>query len=163
MTKKLPKQITNIYEKCGFKISDFQIEKESKEYAACRYTLNGFNIISRDAKITPKKGGQFVTFWKRNGTIEPFCEADAIDFLVINVYLESLFGQFVFPRTVLLQKGIISTKLKEGKRAFRVYPSWYTQLNKLATETRKWQLEYFFEFDNETNIHKYKKLHSRNF
>lgn len=61
------KQIkTDVYDKCSFGISDFENEPESKEYDACRFKLNGLNIISRKAKITPKKIGQFVTFWKRN-------------------------------------------------------------------------------------------------
>ena len=68
----------------------------------------------------PKKVGQFVTFWKRtgNGPIEPFDEQDSVDYYVVNVRSAEAFGQFVFPREVLLKKGIISTVTKEGKRAF---------------------------------------------
>ena len=139
-----------IYNPLNLLISNLQIEVESKDYDACRFTLNGLNIISRTAKITPKKLGQFVTFWKRsgNGPIEPFEETDDFDFFVVNIRFEEKFGQFVFPKAVLIKKGIISTKNKEGKRAFRVYPSWDVVESKQAMQSQKWQLEYFEEIDN---------------
>ncbi|WP_349675907.1 MepB family protein [Salegentibacter sp. UBA1130] len=150
-----------IYEKCGLKISDFQLETESKEYIACRFDLNGRKIISRNAKITPKKVGQFVTFWKRNGNgpIEPFEVNDQFDFFVVNVRTENQFGQFVFPKSVLIKKGIISTDKKEGKRAFRVYPSWVIANNKQAGKTQKWQLNYFHEITYSTDLKKVTDLY----
>jgi hypothetical protein len=77
-------------------------------------------------KSNTEKNGQFVTFWKRNGNgpIEPFYETDRNDFYVVNVRNENQCGQFIFPKSVLINKGIISTDKKEGKRAFRVYSSW---------------------------------------
>lgn len=136
-----------VYNPLNLAISNLQIDAESKEYDACRYQLNGFKIISRTAKRTPKKVGQFVTFWKRNaaGPIEPFEENDEFDFFVVNVHCEEKSGQFVFPKSILIQKGIISTDKKEGKRAFRVYPSWDVVESKQATQSQKWQLEYFEE------------------
>lgn len=136
-----------VYNPSNLAISKLQIDAESKEYDACRYQLNGFKIISRTAKRTPKKVGQFVTFWKRNaaGPIEPFEENDEFDFFVVNVHCEEKSGQFVFPKSILIQKGIISTDKKEGKRAFRVYPSWDVVESKQATQSQKWQLEYFEE------------------
>jgi hypothetical protein len=152
---------TEIYEKCGLKISDFQLETESKEYDACRFELNGRKIISRNARITPKKVGQFVTFWKRNGNgpIEPFEVNDQIDFYTVNVRTEKEFGQFVFPKSVLIEKGIISTDKKEGKRAFRVYPNWDNANNKQAERTQKWQLEYFYEINDSTDFKKVTELY----
>lgn len=136
-----------VYNPLNLAISNLQIDAESKEYDACRYQLNGFKIISRTAKRTPKKVGQFVTFWKRNaaGPIEPFEENDEFDFFVVNVHCEEKSGQFVFPKSILIQKGIISTDKKEGKRAFRVYPSWDVVESKQGTQSQKWQLEYFEE------------------
>ncbi len=57
-------------------------------------------IITRNSKITPKKVGQFVTFWKRNekGITQPYRENDRIDFYVITARTENNFGQFVFPK-----------------------------------------------------------------
>ncbi len=150
-----------IYDKCEFQISGFRIEPESKEYDACRFKLNGLNILSRSAKITPKKVGQFVTLWKRNGIgpIEPFGETDQIDFYTVNVRTENKFGQFVFPKSVLIKKGIISIHRKDGKRAFRVYPIWDEAKNKQAERTQKWQLDYFYEINNSTDINKAMELY----
>ena len=150
-----------VYEKSGLKMSDFKTETESKEYDACRFELNGRKIISRNSKITPKKVGQFVTFWKRNGNgpIEPFEENDHIDFYAVNVRTENEFGQFVFPKSVLIKKGIISTEKKDGKRAFRVYPSWENVNNKQAERTQKWQLDYFYEINNSTDLRRVEELY----
>ncbi|MCK0159443.1 MepB family protein [Allomuricauda sp. F6463D] len=152
---------TEIYDKCSLEISDFQTESESQEYDACRFELNGRNIISRNAKITPKKVGQFVTFWKRNGNgpIEPYEENDPIDFYAVSVRNKNEFGQFVFPKSVLIKKGIISTERKEGKRAFRVYPKWDIAKNKQAERTQKWQLDYFYEINESTDLKKVSKLY----
>lgn len=153
---------TVVYDKCELKLSDFKIEPESKEYDACRFKLNGLNIVSRNAKITSKKIGQFVTFWKRNrnGPIEPLNETDQIDFYVVNVQTKNQFGQFVFPKSVLIKKGIISTKNKEGKRAFRVYPIWNKTENKQAKGTQKWQLNYFYEIGKSTDLKKVNTLYN---
>jgi hypothetical protein len=132
MNNELIKIKNKIYDKCELHILDFKNEPESLEYGACRFELNGLKIICRNAKVTPKKIGQFVTFWKRNGNgpIEPFYETDRIDFYVVNVRNENQCGQFVFPKSVLINKGIISTDKKEGKLAFRVYSSWDITKNK---------------------------------
>ncbi|MGO3184311.1 MAG: MepB family protein [Aequorivita sp.] len=161
MDNTLKKNIVEIYYKCAFEISGFKREPESKEYAACKFKLNGLDIISRTAKITPKKAGQFVTFWKRNGNgpIEPFHETDEIDFYVVNAQTEIEFGQFVFPKSVLIKKGIITTENKEGKRAFRVYPSWDTPKSQQAERTQKWQLEYFYKINEATDFNEVKELY----
>lgn len=156
------KQIQNeIYDKCSLKVSGFKAEPESKEYDACRFELNGLSILCRNAKITPKKVGQFVTFWKRNGDgpIEPFNENDRVDFYAVNVRTENEFGQFVFPKSVLIKKGIISTKNKEGKRGFRVYPKWDVANNKQSERTQKWQLNYFYEITDSTDLQKVHDLY----
>jgi len=152
---------TEVYEKCDLKISNFQPEIESKEYDASRFELNGLCIISRSSKITPKKIGQFVTFWKRNGngSIEPLEENDNIDFYVVNVQTQNKFGQFVFPKSVLIQKGILSTNKKEGKRGFRVYPNWDIAINKQAERTQKWQLNYFYEINESINLKNVRELY----
>lgn len=153
---------TQVYEKCGFSISNFELESESKEYSACRFVLNRRLVLCRNAKTTPKKSGQFVTFWNRvdKGPIAPFHASDSIDFFVINVRTENRFGQFVFPKSVLVTEGILSTKQKEGKRAFRVYPPWDSGLNKQAQRTQLWQVNYFFEVDNSIDLSKVVQLYA---
>jgi hypothetical protein len=143
-----------VYDPYLLQMSNFTIEAESKEYGACKFQINGRNIICRNAKLTPTKSGQFVTFWKRKekGPIQPFSETDQVDFYVVNVRSQDKLGQFVFPKSVLIQQGIISTKKKEGKRAFRVYPSWDLAKNNQAQRTQKWQLFYFYEIGSSTDM-----------
>lgn len=135
-------------------ITHLKIEQEGKEYQACNFQLNNYSIICRTAKVTPKKAGQFVTFWKRDaeGITTPFDENDTFDFYVINVKDTYGMGQFVIPKAVLMEKGIISTSKKEGKRGFRVYPSWIKVSSKQAIKTQKWQLNYFMIIDPTLNI-----------
>ena len=160
---KLLKHIeSEVYSNCGLEISHIEVEQESKEYQACRFKLNELNIVCRKAKITPKKSGQFVTFWKRNGSgpIEPFSDTDKIDFYVVNIQTEKEIGQFVFPKSILIKKGILTTDKKEGKRAFRVYPSWDIVTSKQAKQSQKWQLSYFYEINEKTDFRKVKELFS---
>ena len=142
-------------------MSKFELEPESRDYYACQFELNEQKIRSRNAKITPKKVGQFVTFWKRNGIgpIEPFEEVDQIDFCVVNVRTEQEFGQFVFPKSILIKKGIITTKKKAGKRAFRVYPGWDHVNSRQAERTQNWQLNYFYKINKLTDLNKVKELY----
>ena len=161
MDNSLSQLNTEIYDSCGLEISDFQWEAESKEYHACQFDLNGRKIICRSAKITPKKVGQFVTFWKRNGNgpIEPFNDSDLLDFYVVNVRAENQSGQFVFTKSILIKKGIISTEKKEGKRAFRVYPNWDLPKSKQAERSQKWQLDYFYEMNDSLDINRVLELY----
>lgn len=154
MDNNLKKIKTEIYNNCALEILNFRLDLESKDYDACRFELSRRHIISRSAKITPKKVGQFVTFWKRccNGSIEPFSEADQIDLYVVNVRTENEFGQFVFPKSVLISKGILSRDNKGGKRAFRVYPQWDIVKNRQAERTQKWQLNYFYVINDLTDF-----------
>lgn len=152
---------TIAYDKCALQITEFIIEPEGKVYKACKFKLNELNIICRNAKITPKKIGQFVTFWRRNknGITEPYHERDSIDFYVVNVTKEDRIGQFVFPKSILIENKIMSTVEKEGKRGFRVYPKWDIVISKQAGQTQKWQSKYFIEFDESVNLDFFKKLY----
>lgn len=121
-------------------------ESESQEYRACEFEINQKRIKFRCTKITPTKVGQFVTIWKReNGPIMPFDEADPVDFFLISVRFGSHSGLFIFPKSVLHQKGYISKDARGGKRAIRVYPPWDVVDSKIAKKTQEWQLKYFVE------------------
>jgi hypothetical protein len=143
-----------VYQKCSLEITQFNMGPESKEYHASQFKLNNSNVLCRTAKVTPKKAGQFVTIWRRNktGIIEPFNELDSIDFYIIHIRTETKLGQFVFPKSILIQKGIMSTYEKEGKRGFRVYPRWDKAENKQAMRTQNWQLRYFYTINDATNF-----------
>ncbi|MFD1551968.1 MepB family protein [Putridiphycobacter roseus] len=140
-----------LYHQSGLNIQNYEEEAESREYHACRFTINGFKVIGRQAKITPTKTGQFVTSWQRNkdGITEPFNEASGIDFLVIHVIKAGKMGQFIFPLARLIQKGIIHSATKAGKRGFRVYPPWDETTSKQAQKTQAWQLLYFVDLSDE--------------
>lgn len=153
-----------IYDSCGFNFSSLEKAVESTEYGAATFQLNGMFVTYRDAKITPTKTGQFVTLWKRieKGPIQPLAYTDPIDFVIINTRKGQRLGQFIFPKLVLCERGVISTSKKEGKRAIRVYPPW-DQANKgQAQKTQKWQLDYFLEIpsDKPININRIKLLYS---
>lgn len=157
--EELKETLNTTYRSAGLHMHAFQAEAESQEYTACRFMLGERKIVFRIAKTTPKKGGQFVVFWKRaeSGVIEPYDVEDDIDFFVVAVHAASHRGQFVFPKDILYKKGILQGKESEGKRAIRVYPAWDTPTSKQAKHTQAWQIEYFFEFtenekDNIANI-----------
>ncbi|MEN2490399.1 MepB family protein [Flavobacterium sp. B11] len=144
----------SVFDKADLQMTSLQKESESEEYSAFRFQINSKNICYREAKITPTKTGQFVTLWKRNqtGTIEPFDYTDTIDFVIVTVRKDQNWGQFIFPKKTLLEKGIFSTQSKEGIRATRVYPPWDATTSKQAQKTQKWQLDYFFSFSDQSNI-----------
>ena len=136
-----------LYDPLGLKVDQFVYERESREYEAATFLLEGHFARFRVAKITPTKVGQFVTLWKRegNGPILPFDLADPVDLFVINVKRNDDFGQFVFPKVLLYEKGFISKGGDGGKRAMRLYPPWDKTDNRQAKATQKWQLDYFFQ------------------
>jgi hypothetical protein len=111
-----------IFDPCSFELTNPVLEKENKDYGAYQFELNALKILFRVAKTTPTKVGQFVTVWKRMAkeSIQPFELSDNIDLFIINTRTGDNFGQFVFPKSVLSQQGILTTDLKEGKRAIRV-------------------------------------------
>lgn len=142
----------DMYDLLGWKCEKIKEDSESKEYGACSFEMNGKKIIFRIGKITPTKVGQFVTFWKRTGKspIMPYDMSDQFDFLVINVHDKDRSGQFVFPKQVLYEKGVISKNGLGGKRAMRIYPAWDVTDNAQAKRTQAWQIKYFFEIDQNT-------------
>jgi hypothetical protein len=155
-----------IYDPGNFDYSRPVTEKESAEYGACTFKVNNLSVKFRVANITPKKVGQFVTIWKRtgNGPIEPFDIADDLDLVIISVRKNEDLGQFVFPKSVLNQKGIISGNNKPGKRGIRVYAPWDKPTSRQAAKTQEWQLDYFMEIRGEQpgNLNLARKLFTPN-
>lgn len=124
--------------------SDYQNHHEASEYQGCEYLYNACKYIQRTSKVTPKKIGQFVTLWKRNpaGLPIPFDSEDDLKCVVILSKMDQHSGIFLFPKEVLIEKGILRS-LKEGKRGFRVYPAWDVPISKQAQKTQEWQSKYF--------------------
>jgi hypothetical protein len=140
-----------IYTPSGLILQNLKAENESADYGASEFTIKNHSVKFRVGKITPTKVGQFVTFWKRTGKgpIMPYEFTDSFDFLVVSVRAENHFGQFVFPKVVLCEKGIVSCNGKEGKRAMRIYPPWDKADNSQAKKTQAWQLQYFIKFSED--------------
>lgn len=170
LTKKMNTTLLNdlkvakemVYDKIGLEMSPPILNTESAEYGACTFCLNGMKIYHRVSKITPTKPGQFVTIWKRNndGITAPFLQSDDFDFLIITARSGGKFGQFIFPKSVLAEKGIISTNDKEGKCGMRVYPPWDVAGNTQAEKTKSWQTLFFLTITNDrvTELHLMREL-----
>jgi hypothetical protein len=140
-----------VFDKCGFNLTNLKHNKESLEYTACSFQLNGKSIQFRSSKITPTKTGQFVTIWKRNndGITEPFDTSDDIDFLIITSKSGYNFGLFIFPKSILVENGIFTSNSKKGKRGMRVYTTWDIAPNKQAERTQRWQTKHFISINKD--------------
>lgn len=153
-----------VYDKCGFELTNLKQNLESVEYGACSFVINEKLIQHRISKITPTKSGQFVTLWKRNkdGITQPFDFEDDIDLIIITARNGDNFGQFIFPKSVLADKEIITRNGKEGKRGIRVYPPWDIASSKQAEKTQNWQTKYFLTIknNNSTDLNFAKQLFS---
>ncbi|MFK7641283.1 MepB family protein [Neisseria oralis] len=128
-------------------------EKESAEYGAVRFEMDGQTCLYRQAKHTPKKVGQFVALWKRpamSGEIAPFDYDDGIDKVIILAEEHPRFGVFVFPCRLLVEKDIFSEKSIGGKRAFRVYAPWVMPSAAQAKLAKIWQCDHFVELTDTT-------------
>lgn len=118
---------------------------EASEYKGFVITTKSGQLIFRLAKVTPKKVGQFVTLWKRNNDkiTQPFDFTEPYTHYIIAIEEEQKRGYFLFSKQVLLEKGILSSTIKEGKRGFRIYPPWSETSNAQAKKTQAWQINYF--------------------
>lgn len=143
----LQSAIDHLYQPLGFEGLQPMAEAESADYGAYSFDVNGLAVRFRVAKITPTKIGQFVTLWKRSegGPIAPFDLSDSLDLAIISAKAGDNFGQFIFPKSVLLAKDILSKADKGGKRAIRVYPPWDKPLSDQARRTQNWQVKYFLD------------------
>lgn len=153
-----------IYAPNNFAIVSFKEEAQNAEYAGCVFELSDGTTVKsirfRVAKITPTKIGQFVTFWEKdaNKVNQPYLIDTAPDLLVITAFSQDgRFGQFVFPKHLLLKKNILKSQSTQGKMGMRVYPSWDRPVSKAAIHTQGWQLPYFFEI-NKVEPHPTQKI-----
>ena len=140
----------SILKSLNLSLSNLEKDLECEEYFGYNLNINQSFIKFRKAKITPKKVGQFVTLWKRNQTnqTQPFDENDPFDYYIVATEDASRLGFYIFSKAILIEKQILSTHNKEGKRGFRVYPNWTKPENKQALKTQNWQQAYFIEVVN---------------
>lgn len=129
-------------------LTAIQEEKQNSMYGAGTFQLSSKTIRFRVAHVTPRKTGQFVAFWEKdkNNKNQPYLYDEAPDLLVITVCKsDNDFGQFIFPKKVLLKHAILKSSGTKGKMAMRVYPSWDSPASKQAIKTQEWQLPYFVD------------------
>ena len=138
-----------------------QIEEQNIDYEGAVFRPNQRAYRTRLAKLTPKKKGYFVAAWEKdaNGTNQAYQYEDSPNKLIVSVIDGEKCGQFIFPKSVLLAKGILKTATQKGKMAFRVYPNWVSDLNATATKTQAWQSDYFIDGSNGFEAEKLKVMY----
>ena len=131
------------------------IERDSSyvDYIGHDFKIGSVSVKFRKAKLTPKKNGLFVTLWKRNsaGITTPFNVEDFVDFCIIFAEEAGQQGFYLFPKATLAKHKILTHNGNEGKRGFRVYPSWCVVQSKQAEQTQRWQNAYFINCTNPTS------------
>nr|WP_243914945.1 MepB family protein [Lactococcus paracarnosus] len=71
----------------------------------------------------------------------------------------ALKGQFVFPKSILINQGVLRREHVKGKMAMRVYPTWLDHLNLTASKTQKWQGDYFIDLSSEVDHNRVAQLY----
>ncbi|WP_313238282.1 MepB family protein [Sporosarcina ureae] len=123
-------------------------EKQNAKYGAGTFQIASRTVRFRVANTTPRKVGQFVAFWEKddNNKNHPYSYEEAPDLFVITTFKNTHeFGQFIFPKDVMLQQDMVSSSSTKGKMALRVYPSWDHPASKQALKIQQWQLPYFVD------------------
>ncbi len=150
---------------------------ESKKYEALLFGINNKNVVYRKANVTPDRPGAFLAVWQR--PVSPCTTKnkpiplhfDELDYLFVQVQEHSGItcmerkikkpksGIFIFPVSILIEKGVVSSDSQKGKTGFRVFPPWSQDRGVLATKvfsasgkkTQRWQLPFFIEI-NENGV-----------
>lgn len=151
-----------IFNPLKLNISEIIPDLECEEYSGLNFKINETRIKFRKSKLTPKKIGQFVTFWKRDfdGNTIPFDINDDFDFYIIAIEENENSGFFIFPKSVVEKENLTSSEQKTGKRGFRVYANWHFPNNKQAEKTKLWQTEYFINYSEKESsiLEKFEKI-----
>lgn len=137
-----------IYEPNDFILKAVQEEKQNAKYGAGTFRL-------RVANVTPNKVGQFVAFQEKdeNNKNQPYLYEEAPNLLVKTTFKNHKeFGQFIFPKEILLKQNILRSKSTKGKMGLRVYPSWDSPTSKQARKTQEWQLPYFVDMSDQNKL-----------
>ena len=134
----------------NLKLSEITPDMECEEYFGFNFKISESNLKFRKSKLTPKKVGQFVTFWKRDsdGKTVPFDINDDFAFYIIAIEESENSGFFMFPKIILEKENLISSEEKTGKRGFRIYADWHFPNNKQAEKTKPWQTKYFINYSD---------------
>jgi len=174
---KLESLLINSFIPRGYKITkgiELCSIPESSKYEAMNFSINNQSIVYRKGKITEDRPGAFLAIWKRPSsswiinTNKPIpLQSNELDYLFVQVEEHANVksngklinnpkqGIFIFPLSVLLEKGIVSSDKKKGKTGFRVFPPWSDDRGSEGTKifsesgkkTQRWQLPFYTEID----------------
>ena len=154
MINEIKKINDSVFKYLDLYISDIIPDLECADYFGFNFKINQTYIKFRKSKLTPKKVGQFVTFWKRDfdGKTIPFDINDNFDFYIISIEENKNEGFFLFPKDILIKENLISSKQKTGKRGFRIYTDWHLPENKQAEHTKRWQTQFFINYSDSEKV-----------
>lgn len=129
----------------GLVASSFAPEPTNADYGAATCEVGGLTVRLRSGRVTPTKAGLFVAHWRRadDGSTEPFDAKGSTDLLVVTAVESDQVGAFLFPRSTLLDQGVLSGAAAPGRRGFRLYPRWSLTTSAQARRTQRWQDEFF--------------------
>lgn len=150
-----------VFSHLNLDISNVHEDLECREYSGFNFLLDQWTVKFRKSKITPTKTGQFVTLWKRNfktKDTEPFTSNDPFLFFIILTETPENSGFFFFTKEALIQNQILASPIKQGKRGFRVYPTWDHPENKQAVKTQNWQALFFIDFADKNHLSKFDSI-----
>ena len=94
----------------------YVLEEWNQQYEAVEIKTRNGHFKSRLAQKTPNKRLLFA-MWKKdeNNTNVPFTEDDLENQLIVNIVDDNRRGQFIFPKDILIKKGILKVMiLKEN-------------------------------------------------
>ena len=145
---------------------------ESAKYEGLVFSINDKSIVFRKGNVTSDRPGAFLAIWKRPSSNKenkpiPLQPVD-LDYLFVQVEEHSNItnidksinnpksGMFIFPVSLLVKKGIVSSETSKGKTGFRVFPPWSQDRGIAGTQvfsesgkkTQRWQLPYFVEIND---------------
>ena len=133
--------IKNIF---GNNIQNFIIHDDNIKYYGCEFEYQNKYICFRKCKVTQKKPGFFVTLWKKINNINiPYNIYDKYHIYIFYIETKNSKGIFKFPKSVLINNGILQNNLNKGKMGFRIYAPWNNKLNNTAINTQQWQSQFY--------------------
>lgn len=174
--------LVNVFVPAGYQITkkvELDSVPETSKYEALNFSLNDKSIVYRKGKVTSDRPGAFLAVWQRPHSLDvtgnkPIpLTPNELDYLFIQVESHSniseeleqrsKYGMFIFPISLLIAKGIVSSVKNKGKTGFRVFPPWSQDrgisgtkvFSESGKKTQRWQIPFFVEIDENGLIDPY--------
>lgn len=162
MVNEIEKLNAMVFKPLSLNLTNVTQDLECEAYFGFNFKVDDVKIKFRKSKLTPKKTGQFVTYWKRDpdGKTVPFDVSDDFNFYITAIVENNNSGFFIFPKAVLEKENLILGEVKVGKRGFRLYADWHLTDSTQAEKTKLWQSQYFINYSDRKNtiLEKFAKL-----